>query len=161
MASSPTPRPASAPRRTSPASCSSGAGPAYNDLIPGRIDLQFASGVALDLIRSGQLRGLAISSAKRNPAAPEFPTVAEAGVPGFEVSSFYGLFVPIRTPAEISKKINADTVTALADPAIKGRLEHLGYTVGGSTADELAAHLQSEIDKWGPIIKAAGIRIDS
>jgi tripartite-type tricarboxylate transporter receptor subunit TctC len=61
-----------------------GAGPAYNDLIPGRIDLQFASGVALDLIRSGQLRGLAISSAKRNPAASSSPTVAEAGVPGFE-----------------------------------------------------------------------------
>ena len=138
-----------------------GAGPAYNDLIPGRIDLQFASGVALDLIRSGQLRGLAISSAKRNPAAPEIATVDEAGVPAFEVSSFYGLFLPIRTPADIARKINADTVTALADPIIKGRLEHLGYTVGGSSADELAAHLRSEIDKWGPVIKAAGIRIDS
>jgi tripartite-type tricarboxylate transporter receptor subunit TctC len=138
-----------------------GGGPAYNDLIPGRIDLQFASGVALDLIKSGQLRGLAVSSAKRNPAAPEIPTVDEAGVPGFEVSSFFGLFLPVRTPADIVKKINTDTVTALADPAIKGRLEQLGYAVGGSSAEELARHLRSEIDKWGPIIKAAGIRIDS
>ncbi len=85
----------------------------------------------------------------------------EAGVPGFEVSSFYGLFLPIRTPADIVRKINADTVTALADPPIKGRLEQLGYAVIGSTAEDLAAHLQSEIDKWGPVIKGAGIRIDS
>src|SRR5215813_12495037 len=70
-----------------------GGGPAYNDLIPGRIDLQFASGVALDLIRSSQIRGLAVSSAARNPAAPDLPTVAEAGVPGFEVSSWYGFLL--------------------------------------------------------------------
>jgi tripartite-type tricarboxylate transporter receptor subunit TctC len=137
-----------------------GAGPAYNDLIPGRVDLQFASGVALELIKSGQVRGLAISSAKRNAAAPELPTVAEAGVPGFEVSSWYGFFLPARTPPDIVRKMSADTVAALADPAVKGRLDQLGYTVIGSSAGELAAHLQSEIDKWGPVIKEAGIRIE-
>jgi tripartite-type tricarboxylate transporter receptor subunit TctC len=137
-----------------------GAGLAYNDLIAGRIDLQFASGVALELIRSGQVRGLAISSAKRNAAASALPTVAEAGVLGFEVSSWFAFFLPARTPPDIVKKINADTVAALADPAVKTRLELLGYTVIGSTADELAIHLQSDIDKWGPVIKDAGIRID-
>jgi tripartite-type tricarboxylate transporter receptor subunit TctC len=137
-----------------------GAGPAYNDLIPGRVDLQFASGVALELIKSGQVRGLAVSSAKRNPAAPELPTVSET-VPGFEVSSFYGLFLPARTPADIVGKVSADTVASLAEPAVKARLEQLGYTVTGSTPEGLASHLQAEIDKWGPVIKAAGIRIDS
>jgi len=137
-----------------------GAGPAYSDLIAGRIDLQFASGVALELIKSGQLRGLAISSAKRNAAAPELPTVAEAGVPGFEVSSWYAFFLPAKTPPDIVRKINADTVAGLAAPAVKSRLELLGYTVIGSTADELAAHFQADIDKWGPVIKDAGIRID-
>jgi tripartite-type tricarboxylate transporter receptor subunit TctC len=137
-----------------------GAGPAYNDLIPGRVDLQFASGVALELIKSGQVRGLGVSSAKRNPAAPQLPTVAET-VPGFEVSSFYGLFLPARTPADIIGKISADTVASLAEPAVKGRLEQLGYSVMGSTPEGLAGHLQAEIDKWGPVIKAAGIRIDS
>jgi tripartite-type tricarboxylate transporter receptor subunit TctC len=137
-----------------------GAGPAYTDLIAGRIDLQFASGVALELIKSGQVRGLAISSAKRNPAAPALPTVAEAGVPGFEVSSWFAFFAPAKTPPDIVRRTNADTVAALADPAVKSRLEFLGYTVIGSTADELATHLRSDIDKWGPVIKDAGIRID-
>ena len=138
-----------------------GAGPAYNDLIPGRVDLQFASGVALELIKSGQVRGLAISGAKRTPAAPDLPTVAEAGVPGFDVSSWFGFLAPARTSPDIVRTISAATVAAVADPAVKGRLEHLGYTVNGSTPEGLSAHLQSEIDKWGPVIKAAGIRIES
>jgi tripartite-type tricarboxylate transporter receptor subunit TctC len=137
-----------------------GAGASYTDLIAGRIDLQFASGVALELIKSGQVRGLAISSTKRNAAAPAVPTVAEAGVPGFEVSSWFAFFSPARTPPDIVKKISADTVAALADPVVKSRLEGLGYTVIGSTPEDLATHLQSDIEKWGPVIKDAGIRID-
>jgi tripartite-type tricarboxylate transporter receptor subunit TctC len=137
-----------------------GAGPAYTDLIAGRIDLQFASGVALDLIRSGQLRGLAVSSARRLPVSPDIPTVSEVGIPGFQVSSFFAFFVPARTPPEIVRKMSADTVAALADPAAKARLEQLGYTVIGSTPEALALHLKSEIDKWGPLIREAGIRLD-
>jgi tripartite-type tricarboxylate transporter receptor subunit TctC len=137
-----------------------GGGPAYNDLIPGRVDLQFASGVALELVKSGQVRALAVSSAQRNAAAPEVPTVTEAGVPGFEVSSWFGFLVPKRTAPEIVRKINADTVAALAGPPVKARLEQLGYTVIGSTIDEFAAYLQADIDKWDPVIKGAGIRID-
>jgi tripartite-type tricarboxylate transporter receptor subunit TctC len=137
-----------------------GSAPAFNDIIPGRIDLMFASGVVLDLIKSGQLRGLAISGAKRVAVAPDIPTVAEAGVPGFEVSSWFGFFVPAKTPTSIVQKMSADTVAALADPAARRRLEQLGHTVIGSTPDGLAAHLRSEIDKWDPVIKGAGIRID-
>ena len=121
-----------------------GAGPSLADLIAGRIDLQFASGVALELIKSGQVRGLGVSSAKRNAAAAELPTVAEAGVPGFEVSSWFAFFAPARTPPDI----------------IKSRLEQLGLAVIGSSTQDLASHLQSEITKWGAVIKDAGIRVD-
>ena len=96
-----------------------GSAPAFNDLIPGRVDMMFASGVVLDLIRAGQIRGLAISGAKRVAVAPDIPTVAEAGVPGFEVSSWFGFFVPAKTPPDIVRKMSADTAAALADPAAR------------------------------------------
>jgi tripartite-type tricarboxylate transporter receptor subunit TctC len=137
-----------------------GSAPAFNDLIPGRVDIMFASGVVLDLIKAGQMRGLAISGAKRVAVAPDIPTVAEAGVPGFDVSSWFGLFVPARTSPDIVRKMSADTTAALADPAARQRLGQLGYEVIGSTPEQLAAHLRAEIDKWSPIIKGAGIRIE-
>jgi tripartite-type tricarboxylate transporter receptor subunit TctC len=105
------------------------------------------------------MRGLAISGAKRVSVAPDIPTVAEAGVPGFEVSSWFAYFVPAKTPPEIVRKMSADTAAALADPAARQRLGQLGYEVIGSTPEQLKAHLQSEIDKWSPVIKGAGIRI--
>jgi tripartite-type tricarboxylate transporter receptor subunit TctC len=117
-----------------------GAGPALNDLIPGR-----------------KLRGLAVTTAKRTPAAPELPPIAEAGVPGFDVSSWYAFLLPAKTPPEIIRKIHADTVAALTDPATKQKLEALGVVVRGSSPDELAAFLKAEMDKWGPLIKEAGI----
>jgi tripartite-type tricarboxylate transporter receptor subunit TctC len=138
-----------------------GAGPALNDLIPGRVDVMFNNiGAVLPLIQADKLRGLAVTTAKRAAAVPQMPTIAESGVPGFDVSSWYALFMPAKTPAEIVRKACADTVTALADPAIKARLEQLGVVVAGSTPEGLAAHLQNEMDKWGPVIKAAGIKGD-
>jgi tripartite-type tricarboxylate transporter receptor subunit TctC len=137
-----------------------GAAPALNDLIPGRVDVYFGSGVLLENARSGQVRALAVTGAKRDPAAPELPTIAEAGLPNYEVSSWHGLFVPARTPREIVKKMNADTIAALADPAVKGKLEQGGYGVVGSTPEGLAALLNAEIDKWGTVVKEAGILIN-
>jgi tripartite-type tricarboxylate transporter receptor subunit TctC len=135
-----------------------GAGPAFTDLIPGRVDVMFNNiGAVLPLIRGGKLRGLAVTTAKRTPAAPELPPIAEAGVPGFDVSSWYGFFAPAKTPPEIIGKMHADTVAALNDPATKQKLESLGVVVKGSTPKELAAFLKAEMDKWGPVIKAAGI----
>ena len=134
-----------------------GAG-ALSDLIAGRVDMMFnTTSSLLPTVRGGQLRGLAVTSAQRFPIAPEFPTVAEAGLPGFDVSSWYGLFVPVRTPPEIVTKINADAIAALADATVKARFETLGLAVVGSTPDQLAAKLRSETDMWGPVIKAAGI----
>jgi tripartite-type tricarboxylate transporter receptor subunit TctC len=137
-----------------------GASPALNDLISGRVDCYFGSGALLENMRSGQVRGLAVTGAKRDPAAPELPTIAEAGIPGYEVSSWHGLFVPAKTPPEIVKKMSVDTIAALADPAAKGKLEEAGYMVVGSSPDELQVLLKSEIDKWSAVIKTIGIKIN-
>ena len=85
---------------------------------------------------------------------------SEAGVPGFDVSAWYALFVPAKTPEPIISKLHADTVTALSDPTTKARLEQLGVTVIGSTPEQLRTHLKSEMDKWGVIIKEAGIKVE-
>ncbi len=136
-----------------------GVAPALNDVIPGRVDVMFntMAGV-LQTARSGQLRGLAVTSAQRFPTAPEYPTVAESGVPGFDVSAWYSLFVPAKTPPDIVSQIHADTTKVLAEPAIKKRMEQVGVMIVGSTPAELAAHLKSESELWGPIIKSAGIK---
>ena len=138
-----------------------GAGPAYNDVIPGRIDVMFATASsALPLMQAGKLRGLAVTAAKRQPWAPDLPTVAESGLPGFEVSSWYGLFAPAATPREIIAKINADAVTVAHDRDFIERLDRIATTAVGSTPEELARHLKSEMDKWGPVITEARIRLD-
>jgi tripartite-type tricarboxylate transporter receptor subunit TctC len=137
-----------------------GAGPAFNDLVPGRVDVMFNNiGAVLPLIQGGKLRGLAVTTAKRMPAVPHLPPIAEAGVPGFDVSSWYALFAPAKTPPEIIRKMHADTVAALNDQATKERLEQLGVLVVGSTPEQLAAFLKAEMDKWAPVIKEAGISI--
>jgi tripartite-type tricarboxylate transporter receptor subunit TctC len=134
-----------------------GAG-AITDAIAGRVDATFnTTGSVLQTVRSGQLRGLAVTTAQRFPTAPELPTIAESGIPGFDVSSWYALLVPAKTPPDIIAKLNAATVTALAEPAVRTRFETLGAIVESSTPQGLGALLRFEIEKWGPIIKAAGI----
>ena len=138
-----------------------GAGPALNDLIPGRVDVMFNNiGAVMPLINTGKLRALGVTTAKRAAALPDVPAIAESGVPGFDVSAWYVFIVPAKTPVPIIRKFHADTVTALADPAIKARLEQLGVVIVGSTPEELAAHLKREMDKWGRIIKEAGIKAE-
>jgi tripartite-type tricarboxylate transporter receptor subunit TctC len=137
-----------------------GAAPALQDLVPGRVDSFFNSiAPAIPLMQQGQLRILAITTAQRTPAAPDVPTLAESGLAGFDVSGWYAFFVPAKTPPEIVRKMHADTVAVLAEPAIKARLEELGLFVVGSTPEELGRFLKSEMDKWGPVIKDANITI--
>jgi tripartite-type tricarboxylate transporter receptor subunit TctC len=137
-----------------------GAGPVLNDLIPGRVDMYFASGSLLENSRAGQIRVLGVTGHKRDPAAPEVPTLAEAGLPGYDVMSWQALFVPARTPFEIVKKVNANVVTALADPLVKAKAQSIGYVPVGSTPEELAKMLEHEIVKWAGVIKDAGLKID-
>jgi tripartite-type tricarboxylate transporter receptor subunit TctC len=138
-----------------------GAGPAMNDLIPGRVHLLFSGGATLENAKAGQVRVLGYSGAARTKVAPDVPTIAESGVAGFEVVSWYGIFLPAKTPVEIVEKMSADAAKVLADPAINGKLDQLGYTVSSSTPAELGKLLRSEIDKWGRVIKDAGITIGS
>jgi tripartite-type tricarboxylate transporter receptor subunit TctC len=136
-----------------------GAGPALTDLIAGRVDVVFNTfGATLGLVRAGQVRGLAVTSAQRFFAAPDLPTVAEAALPGFDVSAWYALYVPVRTPPEIVRKLNADTVAVLAEPGIRDKMEQIGVAVVGSSPEELARQLKAETELWGPVIKAANIR---
>jgi tripartite-type tricarboxylate transporter receptor subunit TctC len=137
-----------------------GASPAFTDLIPGRINCYFGSGTLLSYSKSGQVRVLGMTGAKRDEAAPDVPTIAEAGVPSYDVTAWQALFVPAKTPPAVVKKISVDTNTALADPAIKKKLADSGYVAGGSSPEELEKLLKTEITKWSGVIKKIGIRID-
>jgi tripartite-type tricarboxylate transporter receptor subunit TctC len=134
---------------------------AMNDLLAGRLDAMFnTTGSLLQFTRTGQVRALAISSAARAENAPDIPTFVEGGVAGYVVESWYAVFVPGKTPAEIVRKMHADVAKALADPAVIARFAPLGVTVASSTPQELAARMKAEVELWGPIIKAANIKLD-
>ena len=137
-----------------------GASPAFTDLIPGRVDCLFSGGASLSYSRSGQVRVLATSGPKRDVAVPDVPTIAEAGVPGYDVTGWQALFVPAKTPPEVVRKISADTNTALANPAIRDKLAETGYAAGGSSPEELGTLLKSEIVRWSALVKSVGITLD-
>ncbi len=139
-----------------------GGAPAINDLIPGRVDVIFDNmPTVLEHVKAGSLRGLAVTTKERVAVVPDLPTISESGLPGFDVFSWFGFFVPARTPEGVIARINADTNAALVYPSVKSRFEDLGATPKGSTPVELAAFLKSEIDKWGPVIRDAKIRVEN
>jgi tripartite-type tricarboxylate transporter receptor subunit TctC len=130
-----------------------------SDLIAGRIDSMFnTTGSLLQAARAGQVRGIAVTSAERIPTASEFPTIAESGVAGFDVTGWYALLVPARTPDDIVRRMNADMATLLGEPAIRSKFDPLGVSVRASSREALAALLRSEFELWGPLIKAANIK---
>ena len=100
---------------------------------------------------------LAVSSGRRFSAEPNLPTVAESGVPGFDVSSWYGLLAPAKTPPAIVEKMNADAVKVLREPDVRQKLENLGLEVAASTPQQFADFIKAEMTQWGPVIKAANI----
>src|SRR4051794_16738410 len=115
-----------------------GAAPALQDVIAGRVD-SFFNNIAplVPLMKEGQVRGLAVTTARRTPAMPDLPTLAEQGLAGFDVSGWYAFFVPAGTPGAVVRKMHADTVTALVDPKVRQRLEEIGLFVVGSSPEEL------------------------
>lgn len=130
-------------------------------LISGEITMLFGTlPPFLPLVKAGKIRPLAMSSLKRSFAAPELPTVAESGVPGFEVISWFGLLAPAKTPKEIVAKLHAEIAKLMRTPAIKGRLATDGSDPVGSTPEELGAYIQAEITKWGKVVRASGMRVD-
>jgi tripartite-type tricarboxylate transporter receptor subunit TctC len=136
-----------------------GGGPGLVGLLSGEVSLYFGNvPTVIKQARAGRLRAIATTGLKRTPAAPEIPTVAESGVPGYEVTTFYGMSAPARTPRAIIDRLNAETVRALNAPEVRQRLQELGADPVGNTPDQYAAFIHAEIDKWAKVIKAAGIK---
>lgn len=138
-----------------------GLSPALTDLLGGQIQLMFSSTVAmLPQIRAGKLRALAMTGARRSPAAPEIPTVAEAGFAGCVTSSWYGVLAPARTPAPILERLNREIAAAIKLPEIRDRLASEGAEAAGGSPAEFAAHIKSELARWAQVIKTAKIKAD-
>jgi tripartite-type tricarboxylate transporter receptor subunit TctC len=113
---------------------------------------------ALPQVKAGKLRALAVTTLKRSNVLPELPTMAESGLPGFEVNSWHGFFAPAKTPTTIVTRLNAETVRILNSPEVKDRLASVGLDPVGSSQQELAAYVRSETAKWAKIIKQVGIK---
>ena len=138
-----------------------GTGPAITDLLAGQVQLMFNSMPSvLPLVRSGKLKGIAVGSAQRSPAAPDIPTVAEAGVPGFENVTWYGMFAPAKTPHDIVVKLNRQVVAILADPQMAQRLAAQGAEPRSSSPEELVKFMQVESARWKKVIKTSGIAVE-
>ena len=134
---------------------------AVTDLVGGGIQLMMVnSPIAGPLAQSGKARALAVSSPQRLPAYPELPTVAESGVPGFEVTAWGGIVAPAKLPSDIVKRLNAELVAALASPAVRDRFKLLGAEPAPSTPEEFLALSRKETVKWARIVKVSGARID-
>jgi tripartite-type tricarboxylate transporter receptor subunit TctC len=136
-----------------------GGGPGLVALLSGEVSLYFGNVPTLiRQVRAGKLRALAVTGPKRTPAAPEYPTVSESGVAGYEVTSWYGLSAPAKTPRAIVERLNGAVVRALASPDLRNKLTGDGADPVGNTPEQYAAFVQNEIAKWAKVIKAAGIK---
>ena len=136
-----------------------GGAPAMTDIVGGQVDMMFnVVPSALPLIQSGQLRALAVTSDQRSPLLPDVPTMAELGYPGASTVTWNGLFAPAKTPPEIIKKLNEAIVESLTTPEAKQDLAKIGQDLVTNTPEEFATFLRAERDKWGPVIKSAGIK---
>ena len=138
-----------------------GSGPAINDLIGGQVDIMFDNlPSSIEHAKAGSLRALAVTSAKRSPAMPDVPTLGESGLPGFEATSWFALFAPKGTPAEITTKLNQEVRKALDTPELQKRFADLGGELKPMSPDELMAYVRSEHEKWAKVVKASGAKVD-
>lgn len=138
-----------------------GGGPATIDLLAGNVDLSFSTvATVIEHIKVGRLRALGVTSLQRFALLPAVPTVAEAGVPGFESVAFYGLFAPAGTPPEVVRKLNAETVAVLELEDVRRRLNQAGVIPFSSSPEAFASYVLSETQKWGRLIRTIGIKAD-
>jgi len=138
-----------------------GAGPALNDVIGNQVPIMFDNlPSSSGHIKAGTLRALAVTTAERAPSFPDVPTVAEAGIPGYETYTWNALFAPANTPEPVVARLNEAANKALADPAVVERMKEFSATIVGSTPAELGAHVKAELAKWTPIVRDANIQMD-
>jgi len=136
-----------------------GTGPGAVDTVAGQVQLMMPNLLtALPHVKSGRLRALGVTSAKRSAGVPDVPTIAQAGVPGYEAIQWYGLLAPAGTPREIVTKLHGEIVKILAAPDTREKLSSDGAEPVGSTPEQFAAFIRAETDKWGKVVKAAGIQ---
>jgi tripartite-type tricarboxylate transporter receptor subunit TctC len=137
-----------------------GSGPALVDALSGAVPIIFDNlPSASEHMRAGTLKPLAVTTLERSASFPDVPTMDEAGVPGYETNTWNALFAPAGTPPEVIARLNEAAVAAVSDPAVQERLAEAGAVVVGSTAEELAAHVDAEVARWAPVIEAAGVSI--
>lgn len=138
-----------------------GSAPALTDLLSGQVQSMFDNiPSALPHIKAGKLRALATTGAKRDATLPDLPTIAEAGVKGYESGVWFGLAAPAGTPADIIAKLSAAAIQGTKSPEFVKRMTELGYNILGTNAAEMASMNQAEIQRWGPIVKASGAKVD-
>jgi len=138
-----------------------GAAPAMQDLIGGQIQLMFDNlASALTQVRAGKVKALAVTTAKRSSLAPDLPTIAESGLPGFDISTWFGIFAPGGTPPEVVARLNTEFTRALAMPDIREKMLNLGAEPVSSTPEQFAAYIRSEAEKYARVVKASGAKAD-
>lgn len=138
-----------------------GAGPAMQDLVAGHVDMIFDGlGTSAAMLSGGQIRGLAVTAPKRTPAFPDLPTVAEAGLPGFEFATWYAMWGIKGTPDDIIKRMAAEVGKALQDPAIKAMWARNGTETPSVAGEAMAKLIASDIEKWGKVVKTANVKLE-
>lgn len=138
-----------------------GAAPAMQDLVGGQIHLMFDNlASSLAQVKAGKIRALAVTTAKRSSFAPELPTIAESGLPGFDISTWFGVFAPAGTPREALDRLHAEFSKALAAPDVREKMLALGAEPVGNRPEEFAAFIRSEAEKYAKVIKASGAKVD-
>ncbi len=138
-----------------------GAAPASADVVAGHVPVQFDNIMTLyPLSRAGKLRALAVSTAQRSPVAPEVPTMAQAGVPGYDADAWFGIFVPAGTPKDIIARLNSEVLKGLQMPDMQKRLRSFGATPGTGTPEQFTALFHREIVKWAKVVKRAGVQVN-
>lgn len=138
-----------------------GGGPAVTDLLGGHVQVYFSTIAAVSHhIEAGRLRALAVTGTTLSPELPNVPTVAESGLPGFDVTAWFGIFAPARTPPSVIQRLNAELVKILAMPDVRQKFANQGVQPGEGTSEALGSFLISEIDKWGKVIRESGIRAE-